>query len=197
MKMLLITEDELKVALTKGDLEGFGIKIEDIDYDNTETRRVFWSILDDAKRQTGFDAALSRIFIQIYPCSDGGCDMYVSRIGADKSGRSGRRHGVACAVEKPVSRGVETSRIYGFYRVEELLSACKALRGAGKLVRSSAYVLDGSETCYLLLEDNGVDVSAEVTEYGERCVGKYIFEYILEHCEPICLDTAVSTLGRL
>ena len=49
MNIILISDDRIKVTLTDRDLVGYGIRVEDIDYDNTETRRVFWTILDKAK----------------------------------------------------------------------------------------------------------------------------------------------------
>ena len=49
MNIILISDDRLKVILTDRDLSGYGIRIEDIDYGNTETKRVFWTILDKAK----------------------------------------------------------------------------------------------------------------------------------------------------
>lgn len=45
----------------------YDLTCDKIDYDNTETRKAVWSILDYAKHETGFDAAAGRIYIQVYP----------------------------------------------------------------------------------------------------------------------------------
>ena len=58
MHIKIISDEKLKVTLSAVDLERYGIRIEDIDYDTTETRRVFWTILDQAKLETGFNAKL-------------------------------------------------------------------------------------------------------------------------------------------
>lgn len=66
MELILIGTDKLKVMLTEEDMKFYAIEFERLDYGNTETRRAIWSILDEAKRQIGFDAARDRIYIQAY-----------------------------------------------------------------------------------------------------------------------------------
>ena len=197
MEMLLITENKLKVILSRNDLEGFGIKIEDIDYDNTETRRVFWSILDDAKRETGFNAAICRIFIQIYPDATGGCDMYVSRVGAGEKGTKSSKRGLHCSVEKSGSNRLTEERIYGFYRMDDLITACKQLLKQGYSEPSSAYAEQGDKEGYYLLVSEPSSQLSSIMEYGERLTGRYLSNHIREHCIPISKGSAVQTLGTL
>ena len=64
MELILISENKLKITLTECDMKQYDLDCDDIDYDNTETRKAFWSILDEAKHRTGFDAASQRVFIQ-------------------------------------------------------------------------------------------------------------------------------------
>lgn len=89
MEITLLTENELKVSLTRDDMAHYALDCASIDYDTTGTRRAFWSILDEARLQTGFDAAHDRIYIRIYPSRDGGCEMYVTKLpqGIDADGR--------------------------------------------------------------------------------------------------------------
>lgn len=78
MELILIGTDKLKVMLTEEDMKFYAIEFERLDYGNTETRRAIWSILDEAKRQIGFDAARDRIYIQAYKNIAGGCELFVS-----------------------------------------------------------------------------------------------------------------------
>ncbi|MBR2460719.1 MAG: adaptor protein MecA [Clostridia bacterium] len=191
MKIVLITDSKLKVRLSRDDLEYYGIKIENIDYDNTETRRVFWSILDEAKQRTGFDAAISRIFIQIYPDGDGGCDMYVSHIGGDGGG-SEKKRGVVCSVEAPELE----SRIYALGCMKELIGACRRLLDVGFKGRSSAFCSLHGEQCFLVIETEGAEWDI-ASEFGERLNGKGALSYIREHCTVICSENAAETLGEM
>lgn len=213
MELLLITENKLKISLSRDDLDDLGIACDDIDYNNTETRRVFWSILDEAKHATGFDAAISRIFIQIYPDNIGGCEMYVSRIGEldgkkhgenikeeleYRGGESGSR-GVSCAVSTNTRKKLEC-RYYYFNKLCELLSACRTLNLSGFDGSSTAYICYGDECdlygCYLRLE---CDPNAHLylCEYGTVCSGYSAELYIKEHYKEICRDTAVNVLAEL
>ncbi len=193
-----MTENKLKILLSAKDLEGLGITCEEMDYGNTGTRRVFWYLLDEAKRATGFDAASSKIFIQIYPNGDGGCEMYVSRLGGAKSrashsddGGDGVRSG-----ELTLRRGKRREeRIYRFDDMEDMLTACRELEKRRYVGASSAY--EGGEELggyYLKLECEPGGY-ALLEEYGERKNSVGLGDYISEHCRGICQENAVSSLA--
>ena len=80
MELILINTSKLKIMLTPDDMKRYSLDIDKMNYDNTETRRVFWNILDTAKHETGFDAASDRVCIQVYPSKGGGCEMYVTKL---------------------------------------------------------------------------------------------------------------------
>ena len=190
MHIKIISEEKLKVTLSAIDLKDYGIRLEDIDYDNTETRRVFWTILDKAKIETGFDAASSRIFIQIYPNTDGGCEMYVSRI-------KSRRDDTVKLHPTPYSSEQTTEHIYRFSRLEHLTAACKALNNLGFSGISSAYMAseDGEESYLILVGET--KWSLPLSEYGEKCDGQYEKWRILERYTLICEENAANILGKL
>lgn len=196
MNIILISDDRLKVTLTDSDLVGYGIRIEDIDYDNTETRRVFWSILDKAKIETGFDAAVSRIFIQIYPDSHGGCDMYVSKIGDRRSARKSDSP-VKCKIGN-IQEEKKAEYIYRFSCADHLISACRALKYMGFLGSSSAYVEDDSANSnyYLILKAEAKWLLF-LSEYGEKRSDRYGKCWITERCRQICIGNATEILGNL
>lgn len=77
----MISDSKLKIMLTSDDMKEYSLDCSTLDYENTETRRAFWSILDEAKHRTGFDAASEKVFVQVYPSRAGGCEMYVTKLG--------------------------------------------------------------------------------------------------------------------
>ena len=81
MEIIMISDCKLKVMLGEEDLKQFEIKAEQLDYSNTETKRMFWDILNRAKHQTGFDTDGQRVLVQLYPSKQGGCEMFVTKIG--------------------------------------------------------------------------------------------------------------------
>jgi len=194
MELLLISENKIKISLTKADLDGYSITSDDIDYDNTETRRVFWTLLDEAKRKTGFDAAKSRIFIQIYPGRDGGCELYVSKLS-----RAEKDDEISLNVLRELSKinkesKEEKTSVYLFDGMSELISACRRLKALGYGQSSSAYS-EGKRRFFLSVDGNR-DFSF-IEEYGVRQSTDGIMLYINEHCEAICIGDAVTRLGEL
>ena len=81
MEIIMINENKLKVMLCKEDLSHFELSPEQLDYSNTETKRMFWDVLSRAKHQTGFDTDGQRVLVQLYPSKEGGCEMFVTKIG--------------------------------------------------------------------------------------------------------------------
>ena len=77
----MISDNKLKVMLCQEDLKHFELKAEELDYSNTETKRMFWDVLSQAKHQTGFDTDGQRVLVQLYPSKEGGCEMFVTKIG--------------------------------------------------------------------------------------------------------------------
>ena len=49
MEMLIIGEGKLKIMLSSEDLEEFGLCADELDYSNTDTKRMFWDLLGRAK----------------------------------------------------------------------------------------------------------------------------------------------------
>ena len=189
MELILIAENKLKVMLSPEDMASYSLTCDSIDYDNTETRRAFWSIFDEAKHRTGFDAALSRVFIQVYPSKNGGCELYVTRLG--QSGGGDDCGGVSCRVRREPEA---MCAFYAFGSIKELLEACRQLKANSYSGKSSAYVSDiGEPVCYLSL----TDAPHFICEYGRPRCAENVMPYIHEHCSPICTSDAVNILSAL
>lgn len=76
MKIEAIGEEKILVALSDKDMNELDITYDEMDYSNIETRRVIWTILDEAKRALGKSIDTDgRILIEVTPADDGGCIM--------------------------------------------------------------------------------------------------------------------------
>lgn len=224
MELIVISDSKLKIMLTSEDLREYSLDCSTLDYENTETRRAFWSILDEAKHRTGFDAASEKVFVQVYPSKKGGCEMYVTKLGIFSE--RNRRKNEAIEGEEDIrishgSRGgamkkysdytaqVQNERYssirkrthaFRFEKMENLLSACRRLGISGYPGDSSAYL--GEDGCYLILKDETegyYDRTAEsfVSEYAEELDAASFGIYIGEHGKCICEHDAVEILGPL
>ncbi|MBQ8015916.1 MAG: adaptor protein MecA, partial [Clostridia bacterium] len=74
MKINSPAEDKIIVDLTKQDMLDLEITYEDMDYSTIETRRVIWTVLDEAGKALGRDFDPSRrMIIEAMPKNGGGC----------------------------------------------------------------------------------------------------------------------------
>ena len=194
MDMILISDSKLKVMLSSADMEEFEISCDTIDYDNTETRRALWSILDLAKHKTGFDAAKRRVSIQVYPSRGGGCEMFVTQLALPPGDRSGAEKRKREPV--PLARVCRSQGVYRFGSISGMLSACSALYRMSYPGRSSAYSDRDRDTAFLVL-DESEGKYAFLTEYGGVRMFSPVCEYIAEHCVPLCENDAVERLSAL
>lgn|GEM_PF-1814254 len=80
MKLYRQGEGAIRIRLTKEDLEAYSMTAEDLDYDSAQGKRVIWELFDKARRETGFDAAGEKIYIQLYPTDRGGCELFVTKL---------------------------------------------------------------------------------------------------------------------
>lgn len=81
MKIQANGDEKISVILTKNDLTDLDITYDELDYSNIETRRVIWTILDEAKKVLGKPVNIdNRLLIQVSPADDGGCFLEFTQL---------------------------------------------------------------------------------------------------------------------
>lgn len=81
MKIQEDGEEKISVTLTKADMTELDITYDELDYSNIETRRVIWTILDEAKKALGKCVnADNRLLIQVSPEDGGGCRLQFTNL---------------------------------------------------------------------------------------------------------------------
>ena len=81
MDYIMINESKLKIMLEAKDLEEWDIRIDELDYSNPYAKIIFEEILDYAKSNLGFDSDGRKVLLQLYPSKDGGCELFITRMG--------------------------------------------------------------------------------------------------------------------
>ena len=195
MELIRISDTKLKVMLSEEDMVFYDLDTEALDYDNRETRRAFWQILDEAKRKTGFDASSDRVFVQVYPSKKGGCEMFVTKVGKLDEGNK-RSKGVAAMRKK--------ENIYSFDSFDTMTLMCEKLKAIGYEGQSSVYMDENKGVYYLIVEELSSDSVLKnsalgefgfLSEYGKKKSGSLIYAYIKEHFACIDGKDAVNTLS--
>ena len=81
MKIQADGDEKISVTLTKKDMTELDITYDELDYANIETRRVIWTILDEAKKLLGKTVSTdNRLLIQASPSADGGCLLQFTQL---------------------------------------------------------------------------------------------------------------------
>ena len=162
----------------------------------------------DNEDKTGFDTDGQRVLVQLYPSKDGGCEMFVTKIGLlDESGTDKKcsqgyeRLSSQIKKQKKTATAKNVCSVYAFESTEVLLRVCRRLSDIGYIGDSSAYRAENGK-CYLFLADvetavySPLDEFSFIAEYGTRENSDMMKYYVSEHGSPLCEHKAVSVLGR-
>ncbi|MBE6670590.1 MAG: adaptor protein MecA [Ruminococcaceae bacterium] len=209
MELILISESKLKIMLTADDMENYSISNEYLSYEKKETRRVFEKLLDEAREKTGFNSTSDRIFIQVYPSKNGGCEVYVT-LNCDEKENDGKID-KRTKDKSPNVRNKRENCLYSFENIDDAISACCILKRNGYRNESSFYS-DKSDSAtvryYLLLQEEvvqnqqgrkrkSVSKSDLANEFGKRLSSKEWLLYIKERADVIVGKNAVDVIGAL
>ena len=207
MEMIPISESKLKVMLSRKDLEEYELDTEQLDYGNRETRLLFREILESVKEEIGFDTDGYRVLVQLFPSRDGGCEMFITKIGSIHCERETEREKGEGALlhYKPSHRPTQNKGspgAFGFEQLEWMITVCRRLLGIGYTGRSTAYISD-DRRFYLFLEGLDptgylpLDEYSFIAEYGKAENVEALHAFLSEHGHVLCEGEAVERLGVL
>jgi negative regulator of genetic competence, sporulation and motility len=213
MDLIRIDNNKMKIMLTPVDMQSYALDTADMNADSRRTRTAFRHILDDVRARTGFDALDTRLYVQLYPSREGGCEMFVTKLGlcctasdADERSRAASHAPLPEARPRRTGNEHERTAAFSFEKLEYLLSACRRLHLKSFSGSSSAYH-DEAGRYYLILSNRCAGLSrlerlesapfSLVSEYGTRQNADTVRAYIREHGRPICEKNAVARLGNL
>lgn len=91
MKCRLLKENGIEIELSRDELHALDITYDKLDYANVETRRVLWTVLDEARAQLGSELDLSgKMLIEAKSDGDGGCVLDFTLLPYEKTKSAGR-----------------------------------------------------------------------------------------------------------
>lgn len=208
MDLIKISETKLKIMLTASDMTHYDLHNDSISIADQHVRCVLRRLLEDAKEKTGFDYDISHLYVQMYPCVDGGCELFISKPESDIDKGDHRALPVLSATAKQ-GRALRASErhgldmcAYSFSTLAHMIAVCKRLASIGFCGQSCAYV-DQKHTFYLVLSGfptpslYSPDEYCFLGEYGNRESPRAIQAYLCEYCTVVCAEHAVQTLLRL
>jgi len=179
MELILINESKLKIMLSCEDMKEYNLDNENMDYENDETRRAIWKILDEVKNKIGFNASGERIFIQVYSSRIGGCEMIITKLNLSKEAVHMQQisDSVVKTGEYSLTPVSIKRTVYSFCELELLIDVCKRLQLCGYSGHSEVYCHTEHGREYLLVLNKKHEICYNSTTYDEL---SFINEYGVE-----------------
>ena len=132
MDLIRISDTKLKIMLTNDDMQKYQIHNDADIIPDGRMRDTLKRLLCDARVQDGFIGDDSRVYIQMFPCAKGGCELFISRLDEQiaKDTRS----------SKKADRNQLERIAYSFVMLDDLIRLCKRLNDIGFTCAGNAYV---------------------------------------------------------
>lgn len=186
MKINSPAEDRIIVDLTKEDLQELDITYDDMDYSTIETRRVIWTLLDEAGKKLGRELDPSRrMIIEAMPKIEGGCVLSFTIL-------DGRRK---AANQKQFLRKQCESLICEFDNLDSLFAATENFETAAENTQSGLYENGGKYRLIISAKSNITDIKRHFSEFGStECCDKLACEFTKEHWRAIAEKNAINKI---
>ena len=204
MELIRISDRKLKIMLTPSDMRHFELDPDSFGEDSDGMHRSFKQLLDEVKKQTGFEADDHRISVQYFPSREGGCEMFISRIPTvcDADPQPSAASKALQPRPQSMRNAFHRECAYRFSDLQHLLRVCRRLSDVGYIGSNSAYV-DDADRYYLLLSvlaESPFTIPEElhfIVEYGVIENAQLLRLYLSEHGRVLCPENAVYQLAVL
>lgn len=188
MKIKAQTDNRICIELTHEDMVELDITYEELDYSNIETRRVLWTLLDEARQELGKNIRLTqRMLIEAVPNDNGGCTIYFT-VTDEPHGKNGKKQLVKLGCTKTVCQASD---------IEDIGSLARVLFASGAIMKSELYT-DGEKYRLVLSPDSslGINIDATICEYCDIC-DESTASYTYEHWKLLASPDAIGILSAL
>lgn len=184
MKINSPADGRIVVELSEQDMLELDITYESMDYSTIETRRVIWTVLDEAEKTLGCELDPSKkMIIEASPCAEGGCVLCFTMLEERKKPFS-RKHTL---------RKLPDGFICDFENLDNLFSAAEVLGTDRKDVKCSLFELDGSYRMIVASGDEGT--GNRLSEFCRiRTCSRLQNDFTNEHWNCLARDNAVELL---
>lgn len=213
MKIERISENQLKLTLTKDDLKERDIKLEDLISPSEKTQKLFRDIMEQALDEEDFVSENTPLMVEAVPMGTEGIMIIVTKVNnKDKKGNTAadllqQAQETRRWKKKPLDTLEHAEEknsdilIYSFPELDDVIRVSLRLDGGFK-GESSVYKNDGKYFLVLqgdtyTAEESSDELELVLKEYGQKHVSTPLAKYyLLEHGETIIADKAVKALAK-
>lgn len=206
MELIPINPQKLKIILSCDDMLLFDITSSELDYSSEKTRKALMCILERAKSETGFDAENHRLYIEVFPSLDGGCEMFLTKRSMlsyeaeSKSKLHFKRKYGSCSGRI----NANGSYIARSENIDDIIELCIRLKKEIFTGSSSLYAKDGQFILKLEFQSKYPRFSSDdeksflfICDYCEiKNEDKVYSAYLEEHAKKIIKENAVEEIWK-
>ena len=172
-------DEKISVTLSHQDMNELDITYDEMDYSNIETRRVIWTILDEAKRILGKPINTDgRLLVQVSPADDGGCLMLFTQMPLLES----------CSKKRLVMKKDAEPILWQAFDCDSFLDALSILKKQDKYTRSTECFLFKNKY-YIIIHPKpsfSSKIDHSLCEFGEAYEGDKVgIAKIYEYGTPL------------
>ena len=191
----MVGESKIKIVLSEDERVSYNLNAAAPDISGPSARRSFWSILDMAKKEVGFDPSGDKVLIQLYPLKQGGCEIFVTKLGIlpDASARVVAKSNKVALLSKKKS-------LYAFTELDDLINAARAVKAVSGDVIPESDVYCARDKYYLSIEEYGKGGEPMeflcIMEFGTELAAD-MFTYVSEHADRLTDGDGVERFSAL
>jgi negative regulator of genetic competence, sporulation and motility len=213
MQIDVLSQNTLKLTLSRLDMFDMDIKYESLSGKNPDTKRLLSHVLRTVKldKSAGVDFSGERLFVEAFPRPDGGCMLYISCLSEERERVHSfvpDRKTVRLTAKSPPAKqrpaGADKSAAYKllcrFDSIKDLDGVCKNLfwhQNRGKINFTSTLYSNSNEYRLLICGNNKKLISAIVSEYGELLTPEHELSFTCEHYNLLVPENAVEKMNSV
>ena len=187
MEWIRISNNKLKIMLSAEDVRRYALTPPQ-EADALPDRSAFRAILTDVRGICGFDATEDKVYIQMYPSKEGGCELFLTKMGL----LTPKDATPALPVLHKAGQAV-----FLIDTTDGLLCVCRALKARHYQGKSAVWLYETGQYLLLLAEGDERRAFDFVAEFGRRCPAADFLPFLPEHGRPVCRENAVETLSAI
>ena len=205
MKIERISENKLKLTLTKDDLAERKIKLEDLITPSEKTQKLFHDIMEQALDEEDFISENTPLMVEAVPSGSDGIMIIVTKVSNKE--KKATVQDLRRWKKKPLDSMAQKEEknadilVYSFPTLDDVIGVSLRLAGAFK-GESAVYK---NENKYFLVLQGDTYTAEESTEaleqilreYGQKHISTPLAKYyLLEHGETLIAEQAVKALAK-
>ncbi len=188
MNITAQTENTICIELTGADMAQLDITYDELDYSNIETRRVLWTLLDEAKHKLGCSISLTqKMLIEALPNERGGCTLYFT-VSDAPNGKNGKKQLIKPAGLVTVCQAED---------INILASLAKHLQKMKNIAKSELFSNGTVFRLLITLKPSFCgDINSVLSEFCTVC-DKSSANFTREHYKKLASPDAVGVLSTI